>query len=287
MSTANFTALNPEVWSRRMGSLQKKALVARAICDLTEGAKLTVGDTVNKPYVSDLSVSTYTPGTDVSLIDMGATNEQLTVTTFETVPFYVDEIDIMQNGYDLMAEQTDRAQYLLNDKIDTAVLARYVDSDNTDITNASIGGAAGAITATSSNIHQIFTALKREMREANVTMTGDTYVVVDPSGAELIEQYVAANGFNTADATIKNGYAGDFLGVQVYVSNNLTTGSNVTHWIGGKKGAISLVVQKEPTVMIKDNPLRAGKNVICLTAYGIKTFKRAAKDLFDINIYSA
>jgi hypothetical protein len=29
-----------------MGSLQKKALVARAICDTTEGARLTVGDTV-------------------------------------------------------------------------------------------------------------------------------------------------------------------------------------------------------------------------------------------------
>jgi len=281
------TPLNPEWWSNRMGRLQKKTLVARAICSTREEAKLTDGDIVNRPYISDLSVNTYVKRTAVTIQDITSTNEQLAVDQSKESSFYVDDVDVIQNRYDVMAEQSDRATYQLNDGIDSFVFGKYGDiADSVD--DGDIGGTNGnPITASTSNIQRVFTALKKKMREANISMTGDTFMVVSPEEAELIELYVAANGFNTADATIRNGYAGNFLGVKVYVSNNLTDTANVRHAIGGKLGAIDLVVQKQPSVQIKDVSDKLGKNFLVHTLYGAKIFNQGSKEIFDVQLSTA
>lgn len=288
---ANTTSpLNAEMWSKKMGILLKKALVGREICEVWGESGLKGYDTINRPYLSDLSVNTYTPGTGVTIQDIGSTNEQLSINQFKEVSFYVDNVEDLQSFYNFMDVQTDRATYQLANTIDAAIFAQYANTTSTDLTNANLPGgsaAAGAITGTTSNIQAVFTGLRQLMRTANVAMTGDTYIVLDPVEAELLERNFAASGFSTADSTLRNGFAGNAYGVQVYVSNNLTTASNVLHSIGGKKGGISLAVQMEPKVSIREVDNKLGVNVLCNTVYGIKTFKIGSQETFDIHFYRA
>ena len=286
----NVAALNAEMWSKKMSILLKKALVGREICEVWSESGLKSFDTINRPYISDLSVTSYVPGTAVTIQDIGTTNEQLSIDQFKEVSFYVDDIENLQAFYNFMDIQTDRATYLLADSIDQAIFGQYTAFSSTDLTNANLSGGtgvAGAITASTSNIQAVFTSLRKLMRSANVAMTGDTFIVLDPSEAELLERQFSAVGFSVADTTLRNGFAGNAYGVQVYVSNNLTTASNVLHSIGGKKGAISLAVQMEPKVSIRQVDNKLGVNVICSTVYGIKTFNQGAKEVFDINFYRA
>ena len=96
----------------------------------------------------------------------------------------------MQSFYNFMDVQTDRAVYQLSDTIDQAIFAQYTNFTSTDLTNANLPGGtgvAGAITASTSNIQRVFTGLRSLMRQGNVAMTGDSYIVLDPEEAEFLE----------------------------------------------------------------------------------------------------
>lgn len=288
---ANTTSpLNAEMWSKKMSLLLKKALVGRDICEVISEGELKRYDTINRPYMADLSVTSYTPGTAVTIQNISTTNEQLSINQFKEVSIYIDDIENIQSFYNIMDTWTDRQTYLLADAVDQAILAQYTAFNSTDLTNANLpggSGAAGAITASTSNIQAVFTGLRKLMRAANVPMTGDTFIVLDPTEAELLERQFSAVGFSVADATLRNGLAGAAYGVQVYVSNNLTTSSNVLHSIGGKKGSITLAMQMEPRVSIRQVPDKLGVNVLAVVDYGIKTFNQGSKEVFDVQFYRA
>jgi len=269
-----------------MGSQLRKSLVAREITSFAEKANLAEGDTVNRPYSTFLSVNTYVKGVDVTIQDIAPTNEQLVIDTAKEVSFYVDDIDALQNRYDIAKIKADEAAYLLRDAVDSSIFAEYANA-NLDLDDGDLGGTDGnAIAATDSNIDNIVTAMKRRLLAANV-VGENLFLVVTPRIAEYMERFVAGNGFNTADATIRNGYAGNFFGVKIYVSNNLTTASSITHLLGGRMGAIDLVVQKEPTTLITQPEKKIGRNFINWILYGKKTFYEGARNLIDVKITSA
>ena len=283
----SLSPLNPAYWSRTMGAQLRKSLVAREITSFTERAMLVDGDTIHRPYSTFMSVNTYVKGVDVTIQDIAPTDETLTVNTAKEVSFYIDDIDQLQNRYDIAKVKADEAAYLLRDAIDSTVFAQYTNAayyyDNVDFT----GGAAGGIALDETNIQKMVTGVKAKLMKNNVVSNGDLYMVVTPTIAMYIERYAAANGFNVADSTIRNGYAGNYLGVQIYISNNLTTASSVTHILAGRKGAIDLVVQKEPNMKITQPEKKIGKNFITWDLYGMKTFYQGARNMIDVRVLAA
>jgi len=85
------TALNVEIWSKDMQRIFFKENVALALANTELRDQLHEGDRVNKPYHSEMKPATYTKGTEVTLQDIGATNEYLEVATAYVVPFYLDK----------------------------------------------------------------------------------------------------------------------------------------------------------------------------------------------------
>jgi hypothetical protein len=285
----SLSVLNAEKWFKnRIGRTQRKTLVAREIANtrfrMEEGF-----DTINLPYTTPLSSNAYVKGVDVTIQDLAPTNEQLVISTAREASFYVDEIDGIQNIIDIGAEKADEAAYVLNKDIDTAVFAEYANvASGHVIDDGDIGGTATSPIAmygasAQDNALKLIAALKRRMRIDDV-MLDKPFIVVDPTTAEQLELMFINKGFNTADATLRNGYAGDVLGVRVDVSNNLTTASGVTHLLGGRRGAIDLVVQKEPSLLVTQPEKKIGKNYITWTLYGKKTFYEGARELYDIRV---
>lgn len=171
------------------------------------------------------SVQTVTRGTGVDLQTFVETAETLDIATGRDLGIFVDWADLAQSPWTKQVELFDRIGALLNEYIEGAVLAQH--ASWTDFDNASIGGGAGQITVSASNIDDIIRGVKREIREANgqsMMNTNGVGFVWRAADFEILEAFVQANGFATADQALKEGTVEGlhYLGVDHYWSNEHT-----------------------------------------------------------------
>ena len=196
-----------------------------------EMCAVAISDTrvVSSSYWSTTpSVQSVTRGTAFTFQDFAETAETLTVSTGRDVPIYVDWADLAQSPWTKPVEIFDRIGALLNEYVESAVLARH--ASWTDFGTASIGGGGAAsdpITVSASNIDDIIRGVKREVREANgqrlMNQNGLGFVW-RAADFEYLEAFVQANGFATADQALKEGTVEGlkYLGANHYWSNEHT-----------------------------------------------------------------
>lgn len=196
----------------------------KEMCDVT----VTNTRVISSSYMDTTpSVQSVTRGTGVAAQTFSETAETMTISTGRDLGLIVDLGDLAQSPWTKPAELFDRIGALLNEYIESAVLARH--ASWTDFDNASIGGAAGNITVSASNIDDIIRGVKREVREGNgqmmMNMNGIGFVW-RAADFELLEAFVQANGFATADAALKEGTVEGlrYMGADHYWSNDHTAG---------------------------------------------------------------
>ena len=197
----------------------------KEMCDVT----ITDTRVISSSYMSSTpSVQTVTRGTGHSMQTFAETAETLTISTGRDLGLFVDWADLAQSPWTKPAELFDRIGALLNEYIESAVLARH--ASWTDFGTASIGGGGAAtdpITVSASNIDDIIRGVKREIREANgqsqMNRNGVGFVW-RAADFEILEAFVQANGFNTADQALKEGTVEGlrYLGADHYWSNEHT-----------------------------------------------------------------
>lgn len=171
------------------------------------------------------SVQQVTRGTGHSMQTFAETAETMTISTGRDLGLFVDWGDLAQSPWTKQAELFDRIGALLNEYIEGAVLAQH--ASWTDFDNASIGGSAGNITVSASNIDDIIRGIKREIREANGQSMMNQYgvgFIWRAADFEILEAFVQANGFNTADQALKEGTVEGlrYMGCDHYWSNEHT-----------------------------------------------------------------
>lgn len=203
----------------------------KEMCDVM----ITDTKVISSSYMSTTpSVQTVTRGTGHSMQTFAETAETLDIATGRDLGLFVDWADLAQSGWTKPAELFNRIGALLNEYIESAVLAQH--ASWTDFDNASIGGGAGNITVSAANIDDIIRGVKREIREANgqsLMNTNGVGIVWRAADFEILEAFVQANGFTTADQALKEGTVEGlrYLGVDHYWSNGHTSG----HLLAGVK----------------------------------------------------
>lgn len=285
-----------EIWAPEVQRLATKSLVAEAIC---EKVPMPDGDTFHRPYQSDPSVGSYTrnaTSSAVSATDIATTDEYLTVDQAKYASFYVDRLDEKQMFYNLNAKLKERSVYKLRDTVDTAILAQYAYATSSVDGGDVSGGTDGqGVLVTTSNLLDTIEAAKSKLAGQDVENNGDWFLIVDPTNYyKVIEKLMATSGYKNQDDTLKNGYMGKILDVEIFISRNLATSvvsnNNCRHWLMGKKGAIAFAQQQDPTVEEKDLPqntdgtVRLGTQYIVWNLYGLKTFVDGARELVDIQV---
>ena len=215
----NLDAFIPELWSRRIQYLTRNALVATQICSFEEQPDLKYGDRIHRPYPNDLVVNDYTKYTDTVQQDLIGTDEYLDIDQSKEISFAIDEVDLIQNKYDLENSYVERAAYRLANDIDGSVLGEVVNAnvtcDGSDI------GSSGAISLSTSNCLNAIMTAGAKLTANGCEMDKTWALVVSPKSASVIAQTVAQDWFSLADLALKNGYAGNFAGYKVYSSNNV------------------------------------------------------------------
>lgn len=281
----NLSAFTPEMWTAEVQRVLDTALVAKEVTSFELRKYLQEGDTVHRPYIPQLTANDYVDANGVSIQDITPTDETLVVDKTQEASFYIKQQDIIQNKYSTASMFQKRAAVALKKSIDAKLLAEVVNAKST-LTAGDLNGGSGTgeITATTTNIFEIFSKAKAKLGKLDVDVEGDLFAILDFDTAAIIEEKMAASGFNVADAALKNGYAGNFNGVRIYVSNQVYTATSVKHIMFGKKGCVDLVMQKEPSLLITQPEKKIGKNYITWDLFGIKTFDTGATEMLDIQI---
>jgi len=280
--TNNVAALNPQNWADMIQENLTKELVAMKIADVKLKNKASNGTQVHFPYFGTLSTTAYVKGTDVTVQALGSTDEYLTIDQQWESSFFLDTVDAKQNLYSAMEAGVREATDAIKQKIDTLFLAQVANAAGT-LTKADLAaGGTGDIVVTTTNVIEVFSKGRAKLGKF---LKGKTAVaVVTYNVASVIEQKMASAGFNVQDAALKGGYAGDFMGWMIYVSENLSTATSGFHAYLGASESISLALQIAPTTQIDKDPLKFGSVVKMLTVFGTKVFTRNASRFLDMKV---
>ena len=243
---------------------------------------------LHNPYMADAAVQNGTRGSAYTHQAVSQTDETIDINTFKILPQLIDRADLAQSTYTNQMTLAERQGTLIDEAIETAMLAEHAQWTNFD--NASIGGSAGNITVSISNIDDIIRGIKREIREANgedLMNRNGAFIVWRAADFELLEAYVQANGFSTADGALKNGTNQGFkyMGVEHYSSNKHTAG----HLFAGVKDVFHLGICRSTygQIVIDSEPATSGGavsgiGVITRADFKFKAWAFAVPVLFDV-----
>ncbi len=303
------SAIQPELWSAMVQVPLYKSLVALEVASTKLSDTVKHADTVHIPYFGDLSAQTYTPGTDLTATAQEWDFDTIVVSTYKHVTFYVDNPRALTINVDQGRELASEAGYQLANAIDTHVFNNitgadgFKAADNEDI----LGGTnLRPVSAGSANIINIFAGVRKVLREKNVEENVPWVSVLTPKIASFIEIKAANVGYNVADATLRNGYVGDFMGFEVYISNNLPSGKcsaiapTALGGVGtgpvsatscksiyfGQKNTIDVIMMKAPALEIRKPSHKIGANFIIWTVYGSGVTTKAKSRGLNVPVQS-
>lgn len=283
--TNDVSAITPDIFEPAVNMPLYKSLVSLAVANVKP---VPVGNTVRIRRFAAMTAATYTPGTPLSAAAQDWAYDTFVITTFKHSTFYHDEVQGQMIDVDVVRTLAEDTAYRLRDKIDQHVFANITGTDGFVSYNADAGTLQGGtahrpVSATTAAIISIFANAKKVLLQRNVEQTGDWCAVVTPAIAATIDIKAASSGFNVADMTLQNGYRGNFLGFEVYESNNLPSGkcSAVAPTISGgavsattcksiyfgRKGMINLWLNP-PKLMVTQPSDKIGKQYITYATYG-------------------
>jgi hypothetical protein len=265
-------------------------MVWKEICNV----KYTDTGIVRNPYLTDSTVATGTRGTGYTSTAIATVDETVTVSDYSYSAQHIDDADLAQKSFSDFMEIADNMGTVLNEAMETAMLAEHAQWTNLGASvSTGVVPATGTntITVGISNIKAIIAFVKETIRTAGgaeLAARNGIFIQWREADFTLVELLASSEGFNTADDALKNGIKQGFkyLGVEHY-----STSKNVTaHVFAGVKKAFNVYVVKSTYGKMKQivNPVVSGAQIsgIGLESRIDRKFKAWAKMvpvLFDIN----
>ncbi len=243
---------------------------------------------LHNPYLTDATVGTGTRGSAYTSTAVATTDDTLTISTYKYCAQHIDDADLAQKTFSDFMEIADNMGTMLNETIESAMLAEHAQWTNLD--NSNIGGAAGNITVSVSNVDDIIRAMKTAIRTAGGGDLADRngmFILWREADYEKVEALASSQGFNVADDALKNGIKQGFRygGVEHYSSSKHTSG----HVFGGVKKAFHAGIVRSTYGKMKEvvNPVVGGGQISGLgletrVDYAFKAWAKTAPVLFDI-----
>lgn len=243
---------------------------------------------LHNPYLTDSTVGTGTRGSAYTSTAVATVDDTLTISTYKYCAQHIDDADLAQKTFSDFMEIADNMGTMLNETIESAMLAEHAQWTNLD--NASIGGAAGNITVSVSNVDDIIRAMKTAIRTAgggDLAERNGMFILWREADYEKVEALASSQGFNVADDALKNGIKQGFRygGVEHYSSSKHTAG----HVFGGVKKAFHAGIVRSTYGKMKEvvNPVVGGGQISGLgletrVDYAFKAWAKTVPVLFDI-----
>lgn len=226
MAITNFIA---ELWSASLvRHLDKRFVYASpfVVNHDYEGEVREYGDTVHLQNVNDVTVGTYTAGSDIT--DEAPDVSIDTTLVIDQTKYWsvkVDDLYATQVRPNLMDEKTRRAAVAIADTVDQyiAALQSGVVSAGNVVDNGKAGEEKGARAITEAALaYEALVDVSVKLDEQNVPSEG-RYAVVPPwfHGLLLKDQRFVSSGSPATDGIRANGHIGEAAGFNLLKSNNV------------------------------------------------------------------
>lgn len=263
MSVKNF---NPTIWSDMVFSSYDNKFVLGGLANRSyEGMISQKGDTVAINEIGDPTVTAYT-GATISYGTPDGAQKLLTIDQAYYAAQVYDDLDKAQNSPKLMSEITRKIGVALAQNVDYYMTGLYTDAGIVD------GGTTDVTAVTSANVTSLFSTMSASFDENNVP--DDMRVAVVPPW--LAQKLILAKIVRDTDNSnvLAAGFLGEFLGWNVYKSNNIRHSS--TTWYAPmffRAGdTIAMAEQLNSIEAIRSEDVFADK-IRALILYGAKVIR--------------
>jgi len=271
MSYQNFV---PEFWSTNILWHLRKQLIFTGLTNRDyEGEVRQAGDTVKIQTPEAITVKTYSSA-DVVYEETQSSQQALVIDQQKYWAFEVPDIDELQSNISLMRTYLQEGSYAMADTIDQDVASLYTAAGHSvslDVSSDSTGVRTALVEA------------NRKLTEANVPRAG-RWMVLSPlvfSKVKLATDFTPATGLG--DGILVNGYVGRLEGFALYESNNVPVATQ-HKCIFGTNAAMTLAIQKEPSVEALRLEKRFSDAVRSLMVWGRRVVRPAALGLLDVTV---
>lgn len=275
-----------EEWEVKLQETLADEALYKKVCNV----KMTDTYILHNPYRTDPTVQTGTRDQAYTHQAVTLVDDDATINTFIILPQYIDRADLAQQTYEDQMSLAENQGRLINEYLDTKMLAAH--ASWTDFDNASIGGSAGQITVSETNVIDIINAVIREIQEAqgsSLLARNGGFIIWRPADFEKLKLFMMANGFNTADMTLQKGATSgvEYAGLTHYVSNRHTA----NHLFAGVKNQFMCGICRSTfgQVVVVDEPATAegavsAVGVISRADYIFKAWTNTKPVLFDVSV---
>jgi len=209
--------LNRQHWAKKVQAELEESLICMDLANTQFKDQLKDGTTVNFPTVGRMAVGSYTKYTNVTAQDIKTSNETLVINQTPMVMFAYDEVDEIENYIDVVSEQMSRNVHTLKQYIEGEFFNEYSNASSNNGTAVALTTAVADATYPG----KVFGTAAATLANNGVDKS-KLALVVDEFQLLNIGISAASTGFNVSDETIKRGYKGTYMGMDVYTSNNLT-----------------------------------------------------------------
>jgi hypothetical protein len=268
MNTISTFTYRQKYFRTTLDELLKRALIAEKICNVDNSDVKRI----ENPYGSAPTASVTAINGTYSVSTYTTTDDTLTVDNEVKVSEHIFSFEEIMSNFDLYADRMKEMMFAVKDKIDYFVLNNLCEDASTAYTTA-VGGFS-----TVSNINKIFADLSA-LVAGYTDMYKGTFLVLENTEVSGVQQAQATNGFNYADAVLKNGFMSNFQGVEIYVTR---TGTFVDATIGTKTvtnaghrvfGVKNVATYASPRGVQYDEKKVSGKTGMELLVVGLIGFK--------------
>lgn len=207
--------------SRMIQAILRKTMVMPMVASFQEQNTLVKAQSVNRPIFSDVTVSDYTPNVDVIAQDITTTQELLTIDQSKAALVKVDPTEMKQVEQNLDAIYAKRIATAMKQEMECKFFEEVTNA-STVIDAGDFGGTAGTpIDLSTVNAERVFSDNFAQLATDDVEMDRPWQAVVDPFTRAAIEQRGIGQLFSLGDSIWRNGFAGQFLNFELFVSNAL------------------------------------------------------------------
>ena len=268
----------PEIWSGNLQTRLHNNLVFGGVCNRDYEGDVVDGDRVRINKLNSMSATAYTPNSStITAAQLDGAPIFLDINRRYQVSFYVEDLDKKQARGDVVGQATREMAYTLANEMDAYVASLY----GQPLIVYGLGTAGTPIDVTSLNVTEYIGLISQKMDEANVPME-TRFIVLPPWLFHKIE--LADITLNTDNSmTMSAGFRGSFLGLNLFVSNNVSEATALTHagarCIFGYSGSFTLA-QQLSTVEAFRSTTAFRDEVRALNVYGAKCIDPGASGVF-------
>jgi len=269
-----------------LDSLLRVALVAEKICEVDRSDSKTI----QNPYGSQPAAvvqaiaGTYTPAAFTT------TDDTLTVADEVVIGEHIYNFEKLLSRFDLFANRQDEINNSIKTAIDKWVI-NCLCEDGTGTYSTPTGGFT-----TAANINVIMSNLLSKVAGYADVYRG-LFLVIESTDVPGFIQAQATNGFNFADAALKNGFMSNYMGVEIYVvasgtfvdattttASGTKTWTNSGHRVFGVKGVTTYACPRGGNWEEKGVTGKTGMEVSYDAQIGFKVWATKAALIVDITL---